>query len=70
MKECTDCSTCACEENVLLFIRINLNDLNEFNNIKPCQVPKLKEIVLNKTKKLFKGDISVDICFRNNKKSK
>jgi hypothetical protein len=70
MKDCNKCTECTCESNTLLFIRINLNDLNEVNNIKQCQVPKLKEIVLNKTKRLFKGNISVDLCFRNNQKSK
>jgi hypothetical protein len=68
MKDCNKCTECICEEMVIEMIRIDLIDFKQPNKIKQCQLPKIKQIILNKAKTLFKGDVQVSMCFRNNKK--
>lgn len=61
MKDCKECKDdCKCDEICLLWFRVNLTDSNEPNIMTKCQLFKLREVVLKQSKKLFKGEISID----------
>ena len=48
----------------IVWIRINLNEITDTNLIKWVELPKFKESVLKLSKKAFKGDITIDVGYK------